>query len=133
LVKIQSGKCVWDRDGPWPDQSLLLIRREKFDIFQTQTVDGWPSPTQVTKNWPNLTWVKKFWPRPITSLGKPHFINFEKNSFVALKQMPHQLNLPHEKMFDYSILIYRQVKLAAWNVDWIQGASKYMWIQKKCL
>jgi len=43
-----------------------------WEIFQTQTIDGWPNPTRATKNWPDLTRVKNFDPDP--SLKGTQFI-----------------------------------------------------------
>jgi len=45
------------------------------EIFQilTQTINGWPDPTQDTKNWPNPTRVKIFWSGTIITFYR-HFI-----------------------------------------------------------
>jgi len=36
------------------------------EIFQTQTINGWPNLTRPKPQKINSTWVKKFWPKPIT-------------------------------------------------------------------
>jgi len=54
------------RDFFWPKGKKLKILAFLGNIFQTQTIDGWP----------DLTQVKKSWPLPITLWQTSIFLHF---------------------------------------------------------
>jgi len=85
---------AFDLSTFWPEQKRIFdLKRKKMknlaflgEIFQTQTKDGWPSPTWATKNWSDPTWrVKKNYPDPSLLHTNPQLTCKANGSFNICK------------------------------------------------